>query len=240
MVADERLIQRAHELCRTRIVGADDDPVRLHEVLDGRAFFQELRVRDHIELHARATPGQRRLQFLANLVGSSYRYGGFRHDHAVAGHVRSYGARGREYIAQVRRTILVWRGTYGYELEKSVFYTPRRVRREFQTAGLRIALDESVEARFVNRDLAAAKALNLARVHIDANHVIARVSETSSSDEAYITRAENRNAHLVLLSVAVDRQTAPQPNGSSTAPQGQWTAPRAVPRRSTKLGRGYT
>jgi hypothetical protein len=116
--------------------------------------------------------------------------------------VRSYGACGREHIAQVRRTVLVWRGTYGYELEKSVFHTPRRVRREFQAAGLRVALDKSVETRLVNRNLATAEALNLAGVDIDANDVIARIGKTSSSNEAHITGAENRNAHLSFLSVA--------------------------------------
>ena len=112
--------------------------------------------------------------------------------------MRSYGARGRKYIAQIRRTVFVWRGTYGYELEKSVFYAPCRIRREFQTAGLRIALHKSVEAGLMNGNLATVEPLDLACVHIDADDVIARVRETGSSDEAYITRAENRNAHLVF------------------------------------------
>ena len=37
---------------RARVVGADDDAVGPHEVLDRRAFLQELRVRDHGEVDA--------------------------------------------------------------------------------------------------------------------------------------------------------------------------------------------
>ena len=71
-----------------------------------------------------------------------------------------------------------------------------RIRREFETAGLGVAFDESVEARLVDGNLAAVQALDLSRVDIDADHMVAGVSETGAGDEAHIAGAENSNAHL--------------------------------------------
>jgi hypothetical protein len=48
--AHERLVQLAHDLERLLAHRADDDAVGLHEVVDGRAFLQELGVGDDVEL----------------------------------------------------------------------------------------------------------------------------------------------------------------------------------------------
>ena len=42
----QRRVDLLHQLDRLVVGGADDDAVRLHEVLDGRAFAQELGIRD--------------------------------------------------------------------------------------------------------------------------------------------------------------------------------------------------
>ena len=63
-------------------------------------------------------------------------------------------------------------------------------------AGFGVAFHERVEARLVYGNLAAVQALDLARVDIDANHMVAGVSETGTGHEAHIARAENSNAHL--------------------------------------------
>ena len=49
VIALERRIQRAHQLGRALVVAADDDAVRAHEVLDRRAFLEELGVGDDAE-----------------------------------------------------------------------------------------------------------------------------------------------------------------------------------------------
>ena len=52
---EERPVERPHDRLRTFGLDPDDDPVGAHEVADGRAFTQELRVRDHIERGVRPT-----------------------------------------------------------------------------------------------------------------------------------------------------------------------------------------
>ena len=49
LVAHERRVELAHQRARALVVGADDDAVGLHEVLDRGAFLQELRVGDDRE-----------------------------------------------------------------------------------------------------------------------------------------------------------------------------------------------
>ena len=55
VVAVERRVEllRMHARCARVVVGADDDAVRPHEVVDRRAFLQELRVRHDGEVDAR-------------------------------------------------------------------------------------------------------------------------------------------------------------------------------------------
>jgi hypothetical protein len=51
-VARKRRVDRPHQQRRALVVGADDDPVGAHEVVDRGAFLEELRVADHGEVHA--------------------------------------------------------------------------------------------------------------------------------------------------------------------------------------------
>ena len=46
---NKRRIEISKNFCRSGIVGAHDDPIRLHEVFDSGALLEELRVRNDIE-----------------------------------------------------------------------------------------------------------------------------------------------------------------------------------------------
>jgi hypothetical protein len=70
-----------------------------------------------------------------------------------------------------------------------------RVRGEFNAACLCVALDERIEARLVDGDLSAVQALDLARIDIHANDMVARISEACPRDEADVSRAENGYTH---------------------------------------------
>jgi hypothetical protein len=67
-VARERIVQRLEQLGRPRILGADDDTIRFHEVRDRGPFFQEFGVRNDIEFEFCAAGGQRLLDPVADLV----------------------------------------------------------------------------------------------------------------------------------------------------------------------------
>ena len=50
---EERPVERPHDRPRPLALGADDHAVGAHEVLDGRALAQELRVRDDVDVRIR-------------------------------------------------------------------------------------------------------------------------------------------------------------------------------------------
>jgi len=70
-----------------------------------------------------------------------------------------------------------------------------QVGREAQPAGAHIVGDQRVQARFVDRHLAAIDALDLARVLVDADDGGAELREASPRDQADIARPDDRDAH---------------------------------------------
>src|SRR5688572_6057172 len=68
--------------------------------------------------------------------------------------------------------------------------------RELQAFGFDIALDERIEARFVDGNDALFQAFDLFVVDIDAKHVVAGVRKAGTGDEADVTGAENGDSHI--------------------------------------------
>ncbi len=75
MVAVERCVQVAHHIAHFFALAADDDPVRPAAVGDRRAFLEEFRVGDDIELQRTAI--QDLLDVGLQGVARAHRYGGF-------------------------------------------------------------------------------------------------------------------------------------------------------------------
>ena len=67
-----------------------------------------------------------------------------------------------------------------------------------QPPGLHVGGDQFVEARLVDRHLAALQRLDLGRVLIDADDVVAEIGKAGARNEADIARADHCNAHLVF------------------------------------------
>ncbi len=69
------------------------------------------------------------------------------------------------------------------------------VGRETQPPRVEIAPDHGVEPRLMDRDLASLEHVDLARVHIDADHGVAGIRQASAGNEAHVTCAIDRNSH---------------------------------------------
>ena len=54
MIAVERCVERAQQFGGARVVGADHDAVRAHEVINRRAFLEKFRVGDDVEFNGGA------------------------------------------------------------------------------------------------------------------------------------------------------------------------------------------
>ena len=100
--------------------------------------------------------------------------------------MRGDGARDGKHVAQVRRAILVRRRADRDHLEEAVRDPFGGIERELEpTLGL-VASNQLVEPRLVDRDLAAVEALDLLRIDVDANDVIAGVREARARHESHI------------------------------------------------------
>src|SRR5205823_8785824 len=78
----ERLINLFHQIGGVFALCADDNPIRMHQIVDRTAFAQEFRITDHVELRAVTIITLNRFgHFFAGL----YWHGAFIDDHAVIG-----------------------------------------------------------------------------------------------------------------------------------------------------------
>ena len=191
MIAVERLIERPQQFSRTRVFGADDDPGRLHEVLDRGAFLEEFRVGDDVELAGDAAPFERRCDLGVDLVRRPDRDRRFVDDDAIVRDVLADGACDREHVPEIGRAVLVGRGTDGDEEEEAMRDARADVGAELKPPGAGRIAEDRLEPGFVNRDFAALEARDPVLVNVDAHNVIARVRETCAGDETDVTRSEN-------------------------------------------------
>ena len=190
-VADERVVQRLEQLGGARVVGADDDAVRLHEVVDRRAFLQELGVGDDIELDLYAALAQGLVDALADLVRRAHRHRRLVDDDPVLVRVAADGLGHGQDVREVGRTVLLGRGADRDELEQAVTDALFGVGRELEAPLVEVALDQHVEPGLVDRDVALLQPRDLAGVDVDADDVVAGLGEAGAGDQADVTRTED-------------------------------------------------
>ena len=96
---------------------------------------------------------------------------------------------------QVRRAVLVRRRADGDELDAAVAHALGGVGGEEEPALGVVPLHHLLEAGLVDRDLPRLQPLDLGRVHVDAEHVVADLGQDRALHEADIARSENRDPH---------------------------------------------
>ena len=69
---------------------------------------------------------------------------------------------------------------------------------EVQPAGGVVGLDHRLQARLVDRDHAAIEPIDLGRVDVDADHVVADLGQARAGDQADIAGAEDGDAHGLI------------------------------------------
>ena len=177
------------------ILGADDYPVRPHEVVDRSSLLQELGIADHTE-------GLRGLRFhdLPQLRGRADRYGALRDDDRVVGDGAGKVARDRQHMRQIRGAILSGRRTDGDEDHLGALDRGGQLGHESESLLCPVAGHELSEAGLVNRQPPLIQGLDLRGVAVDADDVVAVLREAGPHDESDITGADYRQLHLQVLS----------------------------------------
>src|SRR5207253_6305785 len=91
-----------------------------------------------------------------------------------------YPAHGVSYCSSSFFFLMSPRPTRSTLFPYTTLFRSRRIGRELDAAGFRIALDEGFKARLVNRHLTAVQALDLGRIHVHADRSEEHTSELQS------------------------------------------------------------
>jgi hypothetical protein len=97
--------------------------------------------------------------------------------------------------AQVCLSIVRGRRPDGDEGQVYVANGRREVGRERQAPCARVLPDHLFEARFVDRNLVALKALDLRRIFVDANHPLAGRGKARPGDQANVSSSNDAEFH---------------------------------------------
>ena len=187
MAAVEGFVECFQEFGGARIVGAHDDAVRLHEVIDCRTFLEKLGVGYNVKLDRRATLVQCLAYRECHFVRRAHRHRRLIHHDAIVVHVFADGTCHGEDVLQVRRSIFVGRCANGNKLEQAMVDGLLDISRKFQPACFAVALDVAVEARLVNGHFAVVQARDFLLIDVIADHVISGLRHAGASDQADVS-----------------------------------------------------
>ena len=188
----ERLVQVAQHVDHLGAADADDHAVGLHEVVDRRAFLEELGIAGHVALAA----GQLRVSRAIDLGVGADRHGALGDDDRVgragAGAMPSTTDQRAERSAEPSSPggVPTARNTSFGRLDRG-----GQVGREVQPLGRDVALDQLGQARLVDRHLAAVEHVDLLLVAVDAGHVVAALGEAGAGDQADVAGANDGDFH---------------------------------------------
>ena len=191
--ADDRRVDAVVE-GRNRIgVGrgerADHDPVGLHEVLDRRALRRELGVRDVADVTEPAC-----VEPVSGLRAGADRNGALhRDDDALldVGQLVDHCPHGRQVgVARVGR-----RGPHRDVDEFGAVHGLDDVRRERDPFA--VSLEQLVEARLVDRHLAAAQRIDLLGNHVADDHAVPELREAGAGHQTDVPCAEHGDPLVV-------------------------------------------
>ena len=189
---EKRAVNLAHNLARAFGLHAHNNAVGPHEIVDRRAFAQEFGVGGHVELRVGVGLGHH----LLDLAVGANRHGRLRHDHGVARHGLRNLFGGGHHKRQVRVPIApARRRADGDEHRVGTINGRFEIGGERQAPGLNVLLHQRIKARLVNRHFTGLQHLDLLRVFVDADHVVAKIRETHTRNEADIAGANHRDTH---------------------------------------------
>ena len=170
----------------------DDDPVRPHQVLDGKAFPEEFRVADHVELDRRLAVT---LDRFGHLVPGPDRHRALVHHDLMAGHRRGNVTGNPLDETQVHRPVRQRRRGDGNENHVRLLHALGRAGGETQPAGRRVPPEQLFQTRLVDRNSSRLKRFDLLGVVIHANDPVAGLGKAGAGNQPHITGPDNRQFH---------------------------------------------
>ena len=100
-----------------------------------------------------------------------------------------------EHVLQVGRSVFVGRRPHRDEHDLGALDRAADIGRERQPALALIADDDRLESGLVDREFVRFEVLDLGRIDVGTNDVIARLGETGTYDQTYISGADDGDLH---------------------------------------------
>ena len=188
----ERGVDVEHDVDGALRARADDDAVGAEEVLDRRAFAQELGVRDHRELLLAARVLAHRA--LDHLTGAD-RHGRLRDDDLVAVQVVADRLGDLADEGEVGLAVGERRRAHRDEDRARLADRRREVGGELEPPGADVLLDDLLEPGLVDRNLPAHERLDLACILVHAGDRHAEIGQAGSRDQADVSTADDTDLH---------------------------------------------
>src|SRR6185503_9517473 len=152
---------------------------------------------------------------LAHAIGGADRHRRLVDDDLPVGHPPADLPSGGDHVLHVGTAVLVGRRTDRDELERAVRDTGGDVGGEGEAPRLDVAADHLGEPRLVDRHAARFQRVDLARVDIDAQHVVADLGEAGPGDETDVAGPHHRDLQAATpIDAAIDASAA---SGSDAA-----------------------
>ena len=205
VVALEGGVEGAHQVDGLVVLGADDDAVGAHEVVDGGAFLEEFGVGNDavgdVDRTLREFVGDGSLDLGCGADGDR----ALVDDDLVVGHPAADAARGGKHVLEVGGAVFVGRGADGDELDGAVLHGFLDIGGEVQAAGGNVAADHVLQAGFEDRDAACFEDADLLGIDIETEDIIAHLGQTGAADQTDVTGADDGDFHVdfSLLSCGV-------------------------------------
>ncbi len=191
-IDEQRPIDLIHHFARAVIVGADDNAVGALEVGDGGAFAQELGIGGDGDVGLVVRLADNALDVVARSDGHRR----LRYDHGEAFHGPSDLARRFVHVGEIRVAVAATRWCADCN-EDGIGrrYGLGKLGREAELATPHVLGNKLGETRLIDRDAAFVEGLDLARVLVDAGHVVPEVGKAGSRYEPDIPRTDHHDIH---------------------------------------------
>jgi hypothetical protein len=196
LVEIERAVDLVHDDARAVAVAADDHAVGAAEVLNGGPFAQEFGIGRHVEIDVGADAADDLLDLAAGADGD----GRLGDDDGVALERGGDLFGGGIDIGEIGVAVAAPAGCADRDEDcMGALHGVGNIGLKGEAAGAAVGGDHLVQARLVDRDLAAAKGGNLVGVLVDTDDGVAEFRKAGTGNQTHIAGADHRNAHGLTL-----------------------------------------
>lgn len=180
-----------HHLCRAVRLHADHHAIGAHEIIDLRAFAQKLGVGGHIEVELRIGLADGLFDEFVCL----HWHGGFgHHHHVILGRLGNFGGR-CHHVGEIRMPVAApRRRAHGDEDRIGPLDGDRGIKGEGEPSGFHILGYERIKAGLIDWHLATFQHLDLFRILVGADHIMAEIRKTNAREQAHIACSDQRFA----------------------------------------------